>query len=232
MIIGNGQLANYFQNFSEDNICIFASGVSNSNCIDDREFKREESLLIKTLKNSRDKKFVYFSSCALSAKGYLQNEYYLHKEDMESIIKRYSNEYYIFRLPQLFGELKEHKTLINFIYYSIVNSNKFNLYDKAYRYVIEISDVKILVESYLKFSNSCIVIDLANPYRYKVLDIVKTFEKLLNRRAIYEVIDKRDSYRLDLSIMNEFIYRNNLKIKFGKNYLENKLQNRLWSKDE
>lgn len=228
MIIGSGQLAKAFQKSqSKENVCIFASGVSNSSCTDEKQFEREKNLLIDTLKNNSDKKFVYFSSCALSAKNYPKNDYYKHKANMEDIIKEYSYNYYIFRLPQLFGDLILHKTLINFIYKSIKHNHKFHIYDEAYRYVIEINDVRKLVEVYVSQDNSCITVDIANPHRYKVVDIVRVFERLLNKKANYELIEKEDQYLLDLSMMQNFIQKNSLALDFGKDYLRKKLEEKI-----
>jgi len=228
MIIGNGQLAKAFQKSKlKDDTCIFASGVSNSSCTDEKQFEREKNLLVDTLKRTGDKKFVYFSSCALSPVVYPKNVYYEHKANMENTIKEHSYNYYIFRLPQLFGDLILHKTLINFIYKSIEYNHKFYIYDKAYRYVIEINDVCKLVEAYLAHHDSCMTVDIANPYRYKVLDIVQIFEKLLNKEAHYEVIQKEDKYFLDLSPMQKFIKKYNLELYFGEYYLLNKLRERL-----
>ena len=226
-IIGNGQLAQAFKNNKFSRTVIFASGVSNSSCQEEREFQREEILLLSTLQEHKDKKFIYFSSCALSADGYELNEYYLHKKKMENLIRNNSDNYYIFRIPQLFGCLIEHKTLINFIYKSIMNNNEFKVYNEAYRYVIEIEDVVKLVELYCSFSKSCTVFDLANPYRYRVLDIVKLFEKLLNKKAKYTIIEKEDKYILELSAEEEFISKFDLNIGFGKDYLEKKLKDKL-----
>lgn len=228
MVIGNGQLAKIFlnSNIYLDDVCIFASGVSNSSSTDEKQFERESNLLLDTLKNCSDKKFVYFSSCALSAPEYLKNDYYKHKANMELLIKKYSNNYYIFRIPQLFGDLILHKTLINFIYKSIEHNHKFNIYDEAYRYVIEINDVRNLVENYLT-SNGCLIVDLANPYRYKVLDIVRIFEKLLNKKANYEIIEKEDKYSLDLTSLEKFVLEKEINIKLGEKYLINKLREKI-----
>jgi len=108
MIIGNGQLANAFKEFDDKEIVIFASGVADSNCIDEKQFERERLLLTSTLSKYNDKTFVYFSSCALSAKEYPLNDYYKHKKQMELLIKKTTENYYIFRIPQLFGKLKTH----------------------------------------------------------------------------------------------------------------------------
>ena len=145
MIIGSGQLAKTFEDSTLSNTVIFASGVSNSNITDIKQFEREKCLLVNTLEKNKDKKFVYFSSCALSAPKYPKNAYYEHKRQMEELIKEYSTNYYIFRIPQLFGALKHHKTLINFLYEAIINEEFFKVYNQAYRYVIEIDDVRKLV---------------------------------------------------------------------------------------
>ncbi|MBD3842730.1 MAG: NAD(P)-dependent oxidoreductase [Campylobacterales bacterium] len=227
MIVGNGQLAQVFKDCNNDDTCIFASGVANSNCQDEAEFEREKKLLIKHLEENVDKKFVYFSSCALSAPEYQKNEYYMHKEKMEELIKEYSENYYIFRIPQLFGKLKDHKTLINFLYESVLKGNSFKVYSDAYRYVIEIEDVRKLVESYLSFSKPNITVDLANPYRYKVLEIVQIFEDLLNKKANYEIIKKEDLYELNLSELLNFIEKNEVCVEFSEKYLKNKLQEKI-----
>ncbi len=227
MIVGTGQLAQVFDNLQIDNVVIFASGVANSNCKEEKEFEREKALLLKTLKENQGSKFVYFSSCALSAPEYPKNEYYKHKAHMEKLIKKYSYSYYIFRIPQLFGELKSHHTLINFIYESIVKNKKFKVYNNAYRYVIEINDVKNLVEAYLGNFSSSIVVDLANPYRYSILDIVYILEELLNKKANYDLINKSDGYYLDLSDINTFILNNNINILLSKNYLYDKLKDKI-----
>lgn len=227
MIVGNGQLAHVFKDVNMPDTVIFASGVSDSNCIDKNEFKREKDLLVNTIRANKDKKFIYFSSCALSAKEYPKNEYYKHKAEMEEIIKLISSSYYIFRLPQLFGRLKEHKTLINFIYKSILNDIEFNLYNEAYRYVIEINDVKLLVQSYLESTDTCITIDLANFHRYRVEDIVNIFENLLDKKANYILINKRDEYYLDLQKLHSFMDTHNINILFGREYLYNRLNEKI-----
>lgn len=225
MIIGNGQLAKAFQKSQlKDDICIFASGVSNSSCTDEKQFEREKNLLIDALKNNSDKKFVYFSSCALSAEDYPKNAYYRHKANMEDTIKEYSNNYYIFRIPQLFGDLINHKTLINFIYESIVNNQEFIVYNEAYRYIIEINDVKKLVKAYLEYSTSNVVVDIANPFRYKVTDIVNLFEKLFKKTAKYKLIEKKDGYILGFYAMKNFIKINNIDLYFYENYLNDKIK--------
>lgn len=225
MIIGRGQIAQSFANCQLDNCIVFASGVSNSTCQDKNHFLREQALILDTLQNNSNKIFIYFSSCALSDNTYPKNAYYKHKVDMENLIKGSGNPYYIFRLPQVFGRLDERPTLINFIYHKIKNQEEFSLFDNAYRYVIDVEDLKIIVQTVLKHQKENTTIDIANPYKYQVLEIVSLMEKLCGMKANYQLIAKTDEYTLDLTLIKNLILKNNLNLDFGEKYLELRLMN-------
>lgn len=226
MIVGTGQLAKAFFPFDEAEVVFFLSGVSDSLCIDGSQFLREEKLLRRYLTELNDRKFVYVSSCALSSDSYVKNPYYVHKEHMESIIRTFDN-YYIFRVPQLFGQLLNHTTLINYLFDCIVNERRFLLYDEACRYVLEINDFVKIVRAFIDIEVCNTVVDLANPYRYSVFEIVTTLEKLLNKTAFYDVVHKQDRYVLDLNYMLNFIDYSCLEFEFGVDYLESKLREKL-----
>ncbi len=225
MITGSGQLAKQFKSFqNNEDVVIFASGVANSNCTDINEYEREKNLLITTLKSNKEKKFVYFSSCALSAKEYKLNDYYIHKQNMEKIIKEYSDKYYIFRIPQLFGEIKKHPTLINYLFYSIKEGKEISVYKGAYRYVIDINDVLTIVTELIKHHKGEITLDIANTYRYSIIEILEILENLAGKKARYKMIDKNDAYELDLSPLYSIISQYNIETNFGKSYLHDKLK--------
>ncbi|BAF72481.1 sugar nucleotide-binding protein [Sulfurovum sp. NBC37-1] len=224
MIVGNGQIASALKECDRDDVVYFASGVSDSTCKDERAFDKEKELLVKMLSNHKDKTFIYFSSCVITVPEYPKNVYYRHKIQMEEIIKNNTENYYIFRLPQLFGKLKKHKTLINFIYFSIIENKSFEIYKNAYRYVLEIDDLRSFVKYYIQLGHSGDTVDLANDYRYSVEEIVKVFEKLLGKKAKYKLVEKTDGYVLDLKSMKGFIQQHNLKLDFGKSYLMEKLK--------
>lgn len=227
MIIGNGQLSKAFADHDTEAVCIFASGVSDSSCCDASQFEREKNLLLATLLANQDKKFVYFSSCALSAPDYARNAYYEHKANMEALVIKNSERFFIFRIPQLFGDLIHHKTLINYIYEAVRDGLKFNVYDNAYRYVIEIKDVQRLVSLYLEKGSGNLIVDLANPHRYKVIDIVDAFEQLLLKRANYQIVKKTDKYTLSLSALMDFLEKHDIEMGFGESYLLHKLSQKL-----
>lgn len=226
MIIGNGQLAKAFNGLELQNVVIFASGVPNSNCTDEAQFERERKLLTSVMKAHPHKTLVYFSSCALSSEAYPKNRYYQHKEQMEVLVKT-SSEYFIFRIPQLFGELKNHNTLINYLYFKIINKEPFTIYNDAYRYVIDIEDVVRLVSHYITSNPMYRAIDIANPHRYSVVEIVEILEALTNCKANYGLVDKSDGYMLDLERFKQFVNQSSYDFGFGEDYLYTKLKIRV-----
>ena len=62
MIVGNGLIASGFLESKEDfsKCVIFASGVSDSKEIKLEEFDRERNLIIKTINENQNEKFIYF----------------------------------------------------------------------------------------------------------------------------------------------------------------------------
>ena len=90
MIIGNGSIANVLKD--REDIIFFASGVSNSSCIDEKEYEREFNLL-KTV--STDNHIVYFSNLGIY---YKQDRYTRHKRDIEEYIRNNYKSYTIVRI--------------------------------------------------------------------------------------------------------------------------------------
>ena len=103
MIIGNGLIANGFDKYRyNDDVLIFASGVSNSMENNENEFNKEYELL----KDSIDipSKLIYFSTCSIVDDSN-KSPYILHKIKMEKLIRENSNNYLIFRLPIVVGNI-------------------------------------------------------------------------------------------------------------------------------
>ena len=216
MIIGNGQIASQFRDADlASNLLIFASGVSDSNCVDLLHFNREKQLIRETIDKYPHLKFVYFSSCSLSQKSCIVSTYYSHKREVENIIQESSRECLILRVPQIFSHPKVHTTLIHFLYHSIMHQKEFRLNYGATRYLLDVADVPLLV-SELSLTHN-VIIDVANPYKYSVKDIVADLELIISKKAIYSTYFKRDSYDLSLGALN-FLSSKTLARLCGKNY--------------
>ena len=75
-----------FIEFDLPEVIFFASGVSNSSEISEKEFNREENLIHKILGDNPQKQFVYFSTCSIYDSSKNGSPYVLHKLKMEQII--------------------------------------------------------------------------------------------------------------------------------------------------
>lgn len=230
MVIGNGMVAAAFNKFlHNDKVCIFASGVSNSLSKDISQFERERSLIRQVNENHRDSLLIYFSSCALVSPEYLNIPYYAHKLNMETYVKNNFNRYIILRLPQVFGNITINKpTLIDYLYTKILREEEIRLFNNAKRYVIDIIDVVDFVTHIILSKKINQTIDLANPYHYKIDDIVSIIEKLVSKQAIVCKVDKEDDYyKLDLSKFTSLAYDMSILSEFGIEYLGKRLANKL-----
>ena len=104
-VIGNGMLAQALLNYFKTNqdLVFFASGVSNSDCTDTKQFERERTLLCKELdKNLLTNKFIYFGTCSIYDPDSQEKPYLTHKINMEKLVLSHPCGC-VFRLPQLAG---------------------------------------------------------------------------------------------------------------------------------
>ena len=90
MIVGNGSIARVLTD--RDDLVFFASGVSNSSCIDEKEYEREFDLL-KTI--PIDQHIVYFSNLGVY---YKKDRYTQHKINVEEYIRNNYKTYTIVRI--------------------------------------------------------------------------------------------------------------------------------------
>jgi hypothetical protein len=105
MIIGNGSIAKVLKD--RDDLVFFASGVSNSSCVDEKEYERELNLL-KTIPT--DKHIVYFSNLGIY---YKKDRYTQHKIDTEEYIRYNYKSYTIVRI-EVCEWVKTPHTILNF----------------------------------------------------------------------------------------------------------------------
>ncbi len=104
MIIGNGSIANVLKD--NNDLVFFASGVSNSTCVDENEYEREFNLL-KTI--SKDKHIVYFSNLGVY---YKKDRYTDHKIEIEEYIRNNFKYYTIVRI-EVCEWVKTPNTILN-----------------------------------------------------------------------------------------------------------------------
>lgn len=222
MIVGNGLLAKAFKSYQDNNdILVFASGVSNSKEVDIKAFNREKELLIANLNfYGKNKKFIYFSTCSMFDSYFIMSDYTKHKKQMEKIITKYSDNYNIFRLPQVLGKNNQGQ-LIGFLYNVIKNRINFDLFNIE-RNIIDIKDVFFIINIIINknfFTNE--IINIANPTNIKVLNLVHIIENICKEKAQYNIIDKEGKFEINIENIQSLISEYNI---FEKNYLEDRIK--------
>lgn len=197
MVIGNGLIARAFSYWDRtgDNVLIFASGVSNSKENRPAEFLREQRLLEDA--SVRGDLLVYFSTCSIDDETLTETPYVQHKIQMEQIV-RTVDRYAIFRLPQVVGCTANQHTLTNFIQRAVASGLPFEVWANATRRLIDVDDVVKIVSCVVRRqTGENITENLVPPSELRIFDLVAIFEKVLGRKAVYEVIDSGGSYSPD-----------------------------------
>ena len=195
MIIGNGMLAKRFLDYQDnDNILLFASGVSNSKETNASEFKREFELLKKVILTYRSMHFVYFSTSSMYDPMSRDSAYVQHKINMEKYVQSWASSFNIFRVSQIIGRANN-PTLVNFIMNNIVSDIEFEVWSHATRNLIAIDDVFLLVDYILK--NSLMknkIINIANSQNISVVEIIQIMEEILGKKAQINILPKGSAF--------------------------------------
>jgi nucleoside-diphosphate-sugar epimerase len=140
MVVGSGLLGGSMSSFSNnEDILIFASGVSNSKETNENEYLREFNLL-KTFIGT-EKKIIYFSTCSVLYECLQPSKYIIHKKNIENFIKNNFKNYLIFRLPNVVGNTNNKHTSFNFFKNNLLNNLPINVEKNSTRYFIDVDDV-------------------------------------------------------------------------------------------
>ena len=224
-IYGSGFLAKNLKKIDvPNNFFIYAAGVSNSNLRNNREFIREIKLFRKIFKKIHPKrKFVYISSLSVENKSLKNDPYVKNKIKIENILKKESKDYLIIRIPQIVGKNKNKNTLTNSIYNCFLKDKTFKLWKDSKRNLIDIDDINYILEKFFKnFTENKRIINICNYKSVDVLELLKVFSNLLNKKINIKVI-KKNNRNINLkkiqkdTLLPKFYYSNLKK----KNYISN-----------
>lgn len=223
MIVGDGLVASAFAEFqSDDNIVIFASGVSNSKETDPAAFGREVDVLNACIEQHGGKRLVYFSTCSVTDPSLSRSPYILHKLAIEEIVRSRVKHYVIFRVSNIVGGTSNPHTVLNYLVRCIASGDEFHLWERAERNFIDIDDVRKIVSSALRedvFENE--IVNVANPKNTRIADVVGTIEEFLEKKAVCTREPSGGSPEIDISAITAIISSN--KIDFSDDYVQNLL---------
>lgn len=140
MVIGNGLLAKSFSKYKDDNqVIIFASGVSNSKEVNPESFKREMDLL-RSITN-KDALLVYFSTCSIYDWTFNSTPYVSHKLNMEALISSIFPRSIVFRIPTVVGNTDNPNTFFSFFKNQINSGEKIIISPGTTRYLIGVDEL-------------------------------------------------------------------------------------------
>lgn len=224
MVVGNGMLAKAFSGYANnDNVTIFASGVSNSKEDNPSQFQREINLLSGT---SSGNKLVYFSTCSIYDLSLKNSLYIKHKIEVEKFIQNNFNNYLIFRLPNVIGISENKNTFFNYFKFKILNNSEIAIHENAYRHLIDVSDLYTwlqgIIDNELETNK---IIDTCLNNSESVSNIIKVIENNLKIDAVKKIIAGGCSYKTN----NEY-FLNYLKNNFivSEHYNEDLIKKYLW----
>ena len=225
MVVGNGLLASAFSHYeNDDQVIIFASGVSNSKETNEKEFEREE-LLLKNM--SKDKILIYFSTCSVYDPSTQGSQYVRHKMHMERLIHMYFENYIVFRLPIIVGITDNPNTFFNYFKNKIIKGDELTVQILASRHLIDIEDVKNILTLIIdkeKQSNESFrkKIDVGFDNEIRVVEIVDMMLDILEKNNKINIEGHGSNYTYPIQIFEEYLKEFNYNIR--ENYTYNLLK--------
>lgn len=217
MIVGRGLLATRFaaRYADDDATTVFASGVSNSGERNPVAFLRERDALRDALATARGR-FVYFSSCGVASAS-PSTDYMRHKAEMEALVLS-SRDGLVLRLPQVVGRTLNPYTLTNFLYARIVAGERFEVWTRAERNLIDVDDVFAIACEHIDAAPGGQAISIASDETLSMPRIVEIFERAIGRAARFDVVDAGEPLTIDNRASSAIAAR--LGIDLGPGYTE------------
>lgn len=204
MILGNGLIGTALQAVDNDTVLYCASGVSNLFGHIESQCLREENLLREKILLHPQKVIVYFSSYSINDEDDEKNTpYLLHKKRMENIVVSLAPKYLIARTSNVVGKNGQSGNLTNFIFNHLQNNTPFEVWKNTNRNLIDVQHLAAMANYYVKYGELNKTIYLINPKDVMIVEIVKCFEKKMNQRAKYTLVDKGTYYHSDKTIANK-----------------------------
>ena len=215
-IIGKGFIAKSFQKikFSKKYI-IYAAGVSNSNLKNKKKYNLEvQRFKYFISKVNKNKVIIYVSTLSVENKKLKNDLYVKNKLLIEKLAKKFLKRYIIIRLPQVIGHNKNKYTLTNWIFNTISKEKTLLIWKESKRNIIDISDVKKIIENFLKSNpRENTQVNILNPKSIKIKNIIEIFEKVLNKKARVRILSKKNK--------NIDVWKINKKTFLSKKYYKN-----------
>jgi len=225
MVIGNGLVAKAFASYiHNDDVVIFASGVSNSSANSAEAFSRELALLSSNISQYPQQLFVYFSTCSIYDPALADSSYVQHKKQMEQYILEHHPRPLIFRISNLAGKTNNAHTILNYLHDCIQNETPFLLWKGSERNIIDVEDAFNLCDRIIQevSDTNQYIFDIANIGNYSVEQIVQALESTVHKKGNYTIVEKESRPLIPMTGMKR--YPNELNRIFTADYLNKVVQ--------
>jgi uncharacterized protein YbjT (DUF2867 family) len=222
MIVGSGLVARSFARHADllRGHCVYAAGVSNSNCKDPSEFVRDRERLRQTLACVDPAiRVVYVSTCSILDSTDNPSMYVAQKIAMENLVLGERQSSLVLRFPQLAGDTPNPHTLLNYLFARIIRSERFELWSLAKRNIIDAEHAADIAVAWLASGVDVgRIVAIANPSSHTMGEIVTSLESISGRAAIFDVVQKGSAYAIDTTAVTPWIRES--KVCFGPDYLD------------
>jgi dTDP-4-dehydrorhamnose reductase len=116
---------------------------------------------------------------------------------MENFIIKNSENYIIYRMPQIVGNNGNSNNLVNYIKNSIEKKEKIFIYEKAMRAILDVEDLKKIVDGSIEqIINEVINISFVEKVNFR--NLCKKIGKILKINPIVETIEPINSVNWDI----------------------------------
>lgn len=187
----------------QNEVVIFASGVSNSGEIRPEAFYREKQLIEQTLGWLSGRLLVYFSTTSLYDPSKQHSLYNQHKVEMEELIRSRACRYLIVRVSNVVGGSGNPHTVFNYFWDHIQQGKPFMIWKNTTRNLIDIDDFYEAVEQAITrsvYHNQTYTI--ANPHSVSPIQIVEAIEQHTGKKGNYKQVSKGTPFKIDTQIQD------------------------------
>lgn len=216
-------IAKAFSDYVRDeNVLIFASGVSDSKQENPAAFLREESLIRESLRLKPQALFVYFSTYSVLDPLQASTAYAQHKIRMEEIIVQSGVPFLILRASNVVGNSGNPLTVFNFIRDHILSGKSFDVWMNACRNFIDLDDLVKITRYLIETIKPSGIYTVANPFPVSVPDFVCKMEIHLGKKANMNQIQKGNWFQPDTSFVMQI--SNQANVEFDSEYIDRLIQ--------
>lgn len=216
MIIGNGLIAKSFSvnnNYSHEDLIIFASGVSNSAETRIEEFQREFEMIKKYLNVQLNRKIIYFSTGSVYSK--VSSDYVLHKKRMEHLISSSTDNYLILRLANVIGN-SSNNTMIPFFIKKIMNNEELTIQNGVTRQFIYEKDIVDITYDFI-FKKHHGIVNIASEFSFNIESVVRIIANKLKKKVKIQYSEGSENYSIPLDLSETILNKYDLNL---ENYIE------------